>query len=121
MVKALGLNALSVYVMWNYHEIEKGKFDYSTDNRNISHFLDLAEKYNMKVLFRPGPYVCAEWDLGGFPARLLGVDGLVLRANNKLYLDEVKTYFQSLVPIINKHLYSDSNPKGSIILLQIEN
>ena len=42
MVKALGLNALSVYVMWNYHEVEKGKFDYTTENRDLSKFLTLA-------------------------------------------------------------------------------
>lgn len=42
MVKALGLNALSVYVMWNYHEVQKGKFDYSTENKNLSLFLTLA-------------------------------------------------------------------------------
>lgn len=83
MVKALGLNALSVYVMWNYHEVEKGKFDYTTENKDLNKFLDLAEKYEMKVLFRPGPYVCAEWDFGGLPARLLNVNNLVIRANNK--------------------------------------
>lgn len=83
MVKALGLNALSVYVMWNYHEVEKGKFDYTTENKDLNKFLDLAEKYGMKVLFRPGPYVCAEWDFGGLPARLLNVNNLVIRANNK--------------------------------------
>lgn len=82
-------------------------------------FLDLAEKYGMKVLFRPGPYVCAEWDFGGFPARLLAVKNLILRANNPAFLEEVKIYFQSLVPIMNKHMYSAANPKGSIIMLQI--
>ena len=76
MVKAMGLNSLSVYIMWNYHETEKGHFDYQTGNKNLSHFLDLAEKYNMNVLFRPGPYVCAEWDFGGLPARLLSIEGL---------------------------------------------
>ena len=119
MIKALGLNSLSVYIMWNYHEVEKGKFDYETGNKNLSLFLDLAEKYDMKVLFRPGPYVCAEWDFGGMPARLLSIDGLVVRANNALFLAEVKTYFQSLVPIIKNHLQTSSNPKGSIVLLQI--
>jgi beta-galactosidase len=47
----------------------------------------------MKVLFRPGPYVCAEWDFGGMPARLLSIDGLVLRSNNQQFIDEVKIYF----------------------------
>jgi beta-galactosidase len=46
----------------------------------------LAVKHKMKVLLRPGPYICGEWDFGGLPARLLGVDGLVIRTANKLYL-----------------------------------
>jgi beta-galactosidase len=42
MIKAMGLNALSIYIMWNYHEISKGKFDFSTENKNLPLFLDLA-------------------------------------------------------------------------------
>jgi beta-galactosidase len=61
MVKSMGFNALSVYVMWNYHEVSFGKFDYNTD----------AKKYGFYVLIRPGPYVCAEWDFGGMPTRFL--------------------------------------------------
>ena len=93
MIKAMGLNALSVYVMWNYHEIERGKFDFKTDNKNLPLFLDLAEKYDMMVLFRPGPFVCAEWDFGGMPARLLSIEGLVIRANNPKFLEETRVYF----------------------------
>ena len=73
MIKAMGLNTLSVYTFWNYHEVERGVFDFETGNKNLSYFLELAEKNDMKVLIRPGPYVCAEWDLGGYPARLLGI------------------------------------------------
>jgi beta-galactosidase len=76
MIKALGLNALSIYVIWNYHEVSRGEFDLSTGNKNLWHFLELAEKYKMMVLFRPGPYVCAEWDFGGLPARLLSIEHL---------------------------------------------
>ena len=59
MMKALGFNALIVYVIWNHHEVRKGVFDYETDNRNLNKFLSLAEQYEMKVLIRPGPYICA--------------------------------------------------------------
>ena len=58
-IKAMGMNALSVYVMWNYHEVEPGVFDWETENRNLSKFLEVAQDYNMTVLIRPGPYVCA--------------------------------------------------------------
>ena len=70
----------------------------------------------MMVLIRPGPYVCAEWDFGGLPARLLAVDGLKIRSNNKLFLDEVRIYFKSLVPVLTPFLSKNGGP---IILLQI--
>jgi len=64
------------------------------------------------ILIRPGPYVCAEWDFGGLPVRLLSIKDLEIRSNNKLFLDEVKIYFSSLTSILKA--YSES-----IILLQI--
>lgn len=42
MIKALGLNTLSVYIIWNYHEVSKGHFDFSTENKNLPLFLELA-------------------------------------------------------------------------------
>lgn len=58
MIKSMGLNTLSVYIMWNYHEVAKGVFDYETGNKNLTKFLGLAKKHNMYVLIRPGPYIC---------------------------------------------------------------
>lgn len=69
----MGFNSLSVYVMWNYHELSRGVFDFESPDKNLKDFLDIAKKLNMHVLLRPGPYVCAEWDFGGLPARLLGI------------------------------------------------
>ena len=71
----------------------------------------------MSVLFRPGPYVCAQWDFGGLPARLLGTD-IDIRTHNKAYEDEVMIYFSRLAPIIRPFLYKNG---GNIILIQIEN
>ncbi len=76
----------------------------------------MAKKYDFTVLFRPGPYVCAEWDFGGLPARLLSIKYLEVRANNKPFLEEVKPYFASLIPIINDFIHTN---KGPIIMLQI--
>jgi len=70
----------------------------------------------MKILFRPGPYVCAEWDFGGLPARLLGVKDLVIRTSNSLYEAEVFVYFERLAPIIKPFLYKNG---GNIVLIQI--
>jgi beta-galactosidase len=54
----------------------------------------------MKVLIRPGPYVCAEWDLGGLPSRLFSIDGLKIRSSNSLFLEEVQIYFTALSKVL---------------------
>lgn len=118
MIKSMGFNSLSVYIMWNYHEVERGVFDYATGNKNLTKFLELAKQYDLYVLIRPGPYVCAEWDFGGFPARLLAINNIKLRANNQIYLKEVEVYFRSLAPLLNPYLAKNGGP---IVLLQIEN
>ena len=82
----MGFNALSVYIMWNYHEVKKGVYDYQTENKNLKKFLDLSQKLGFYVMIRPGPYVCAEWDFGGLPARLLNVPNMKIRANNAAFL-----------------------------------
>ena len=61
------------YVPWNLHEPEEGVYDFGQGNRDFSMFLDLAKFLKMAqeedlfVIFRPGPYICAEWDFGGLP------------------------------------------------------
>jgi beta-galactosidase GanA len=85
MLKAAGLNTIGVYIFWNHHELTKGVFDFTTGERDLIGFLELTKKYEFNVIIRPGPYVCAEWDFGGLPARLLGVPGLKIRQSNKLY------------------------------------
>ena len=70
------------------------------------------------MLLRPGPYVCAEWDFGGLPARLLGIDGLVIREANNLYEKEVKTFFRGVASVIKPFLAAKG---GNIILIQLEN
>lgn len=45
MVKSMGFNAITFYIVWNYHEVEKGVFDYQNENKNLTLFLELAKKY----------------------------------------------------------------------------
>lgn len=42
MIKALGCNTLSVYIMWNFHEIEPGIFDFTSYMKNLTNFLEIA-------------------------------------------------------------------------------
>ena len=56
MVKAMGCNTIATYVFWNYHEIEEGKFDFISENRDMTHFIEIVKEEGMWLLFRPGPY-----------------------------------------------------------------
>jgi beta-galactosidase len=121
MAKAMGMNTIAIYVMWNYHEIEEGVFDFSTENRDISAFIEICQDENLYVIFRPGPYVCAEWELGGIPAYLLRYPDMKIRANSSeapIYMAGVKRYFTQLAKIV-KPLMIDNG--GPILMLQIEN
>ncbi len=82
----MGFNAVSVYVIWNFHEIEKGKFDFQNKDKNLTQFIELTIKYGFYVLLRPGPFVCAEWDFGGLPVRLLANKEIIIRSNNEEFL-----------------------------------
>ena len=64
----------------------------------------------MRVLIRPGPYICGEWDFGGLPARLLGIRGLTIRTADPIYLKEVRVYFESVAPILKRFLKSNGGP-----------
>ena len=96
MAKAMGCNTIAIYVFWNYHELVPGKFDFKTENRNIAEFIRLCQKEGMWVLLRPGPYVCAEWDLGGLPAWLLKTPDIKLRCMDSRYMAAVKRYVSAM-------------------------
>ncbi|WP_310043997.1 beta-galactosidase [Paraburkholderia caribensis] len=121
MAKAMGMNTIALYVMWNYHEPTEGTFDFHTDNRDIEAFIRLCQAESMWVLFRPGPYVCAEWDLGSIPCWLLRYPDIRLRtdrANDSRYMHAVERYIAELLPRV-KPLMAESG--GPILMIQIEN
>ena len=70
MARAMGLNTITTYVFWNVHEPRPGVYDFSGQN-DIAEYIREAQSEGLYVILRPGPYVCAEWELGGYPAWLL--------------------------------------------------
>src|SRR6478736_1885725 len=66
MAKAMGLNTIGTYVFWNLHEPQKGVYDFSGNN-DIAAFVRMAQEEGLWVVLRPSPYVCAEWEFGGYP------------------------------------------------------
>ncbi len=116
-VKALGLNALDTYVAWNFHQRTPKKPDF-TGWRDLGAFIDLAGELGLDVIVRPGPYICAEWDNGGFPSWLTGTPGISLRSSDDRYLSPVAEWFDELIPIIASR---QSVNGGPVVAVQLEN
>ncbi len=116
--KAMGLNTIAFYVFWNDLEQADGSFD-SSGNRDIAAFIDLCAAEGMWVLFRPGPYVCGEWDLGGLPARLLAERGAKLRTmDNPSFMREQERYLEEMARIAAPRMCRRGGP---ILMVQLEN
>ena len=115
--KALGMNTLCLYVFWNLHEMEPGKFDFS-GNKDIAKFCKLAQKHGMYVIVRPGPYVCAEWEMGGLPWWLLKKEDVKLRTLDPYYMERVGIFMKE----VGKQLADLQVTRGgNIIMVQVEN
>lgn len=117
MAKAMGLNVIGTYVFWNVHEPQKGKFDFSGNN-DIAAFVKTAQEEGLWVVLRPSPYVCAEWEFGGYPYWLQNEEGLIVRSKEPKYLEEYRKYIKE----VGKQLAPlQINHGGNILMVQIEN
>uniref|UniRef100_A0A8C7KBM5 Galactosidase, beta 1-like n=1 Tax=Oncorhynchus kisutch TaxID=8019 RepID=A0A8C7KBM5_ONCKI len=112
-----GLNAVQIYVPWNFHEEKRGVYNFTGD-RDLENFLDLANQTGLLVILRPGPYICAEWEMGGLPAWLLQKPNIVLRSADTDYLEAVSSWMAVLLPKMRRWLYTNG---GNIITVQVEN
>lgn len=118
MAKAMGCNTIAAYIFWNYHETAPGVFDFSTDNHDLVQFIHIAQQEGLWVLFRPGPYVCAEWDFGGLPPYLLRIPDIKVRCMDPRYTAAVERYIDKLAQLIKPLLITNGGP---ILMVQIEN
>lgn len=119
LAKAMGLNTIAVYLMWNYFESEPGEFDFTTERRDFVRFIKICQREGMWVYLRPGPYVCAEWDLGGLPAYLLRDPTIRVRTKDDArYMQAVQRYMDAVAPKIAPLM---ANRGGPVLMMQIEN
>lgn len=130
-MKEAGLNCVETYVAWNWHEQQPPASidDFSKiDMTDLTDWLDMAiNQFGFYVILRPGPYICAEWDGGGYPQWLVtkkppGAPRNWLRSDEAVYLDWCKHWYsaaaKAAVPFQITH-----RPAGrpGVILWQIEN
>jgi len=115
--RAMGLNTISTYVFWNVHEPRPGTYDFS-GGRDVAAFIRIAQEVGLYVILRPGPYACAEWDLGGLPAWLLADPDIVLRSKDEKFLGPAERWLKrlgrELAPLQITH-------GGPILAVQVEN
>ncbi len=111
--KRAGFNTIETYVFWNYHEPRQGQADLS----EFEDFVKLIHEMGFWMIARPGPYVCAEWDAGGFPHWVIA-KRFPLRTNDPQSLETSEHWYRLVLPVIQRHQITTGGP---IIMMQIEN
>ena len=117
MAKAMGLNTVSVYVFWNFHEPQPGVYDFSGQH-DVAEFVREAQSEGLYVNLRPGPYSCAEWEWGGFPAWLLKDHGIVVRSSDPKFMEPARRWLLRLGKELAPLQIGNGGP---IISVQVEN
>jgi len=116
-MRAFGLNTVETYVAWNLHEPHPGDFRFD-GMLDIVKFIETADEVGLKVIVRPGPYICSEWDFGGLPFWLLKDPHMQVRCAYPPYLAAVDRFFDALLPRLAP---LQSTRGGPIIAMQVEN
>ena len=117
MAKAMGLNTVCAYLFWNLHEPKPGEYIWS-GQADDAEFCRIAQAEGLWVILRPGPYACAEWEMGGTPWWMLKEDGVKLRSRDPRYLDAAKKYLKEVGRVLGPLQITHGGP---IIMAQVEN
>lgn len=117
VAKAAGLNCVSTYVAWNYHEIEEGVWDFTGD-RDFGAFLDMAAELGLYVMVRSGPYICGEWSGGGIPAWLLTKKNMWQRADDEVFMPYAEKWLRKLMEIVVPRQVTRG---GTVVAVQNDN
>lgn len=117
MAHAMGLNTVCVYLFWNLHEWKEGTYDWS-GMADAAEFCRLAQQEGLWVILRPGPYSCAEWEMGGLPWWLLKHDGIQLRSKDPLFLEPATRYLKEVGRVLGPLQITRGGP---LLMVQVEN
>ncbi|VFQ96605.1 unnamed protein product [Cuscuta campestris] len=114
-----GLDVIETYVFWDLHEPTRNQFDFE-GRKDLVKFVKLVGDAGLYVHLRIGPYVCAEWNYGGFPLWLHFIPGIEFRTDNEPFKVEMQRFTAFIVNMMKQEkLYASQG--GPIILSQIEN
>ncbi len=138
-VKRMGFTMVSIYIPWEVHEIEKGRFDFGEVNpsNDVDAFLSLCESKGLRVVVRPGPQINSELTWFGYPKRILANERLHARSakGSKVILTQVPKpipalayasdefyaetalWYDAICAILAKHAY----PHGGVVAAQVDN
>ena len=117
MCKALGMNTICLYVFWNAHEQRPGDFSFE-EQLDLAEFCRLCQKHDIYVILRPGPYVCAEWEMGGLPWWLLQKRDIRLREDDPYFLERVAIFEREVAEEVASLTINNGGP---ILMVQVEN
>lgn len=117
LCKAMGLNTVCAYLFWNYHEWEQGQYNWS-GQADAGEFCRLAQKEGLWVILRPGPYACAEWEMGGLPWWLLKKEGIQLRSRDPDFLVAGRAWLKEVGRVLGPLQVTRGGP---ILMVQVEN
>lgn len=117
MARAMGLNSTTTYVFWNVHEPHPGEYDFSGD-KDLGEYLRIAQEEGLHVILRPGPYACAEWEFGGYPAWLLTDPQTQCRTRDPRFMDPARRWLKRLGQEVARFQYPLGGP---IVAVQVEN
>lgn len=131
-IKDAGFNTVETYVPWNWCErqMPAGVNDFSkVDLKDFDDWLTMAEQFGFYIIVRPGPYICAEWDTGGYPQWLLTKkpenplrSQEWLRSDDPVYLTWCRHWYDAVCPVIARHQITRKAPgQPGVILVQLEN
>ena len=116
-IKQMGFNTVQFYTFWNSNEPKDGVWDF-TGNSDLTAFLSLVQEMGLYAIARVGPYCCAEWEHGGFPAWLTSKPGMVLRDDDEQFLRYADRYLAKVYEILAKQQIHKGGP---VIMMQLEN
>ena len=114
---AMGCDTVETYVAWNVHQPSQHETTFE-GIADLGLFLDIAAEEGLDAIVRPGPYICAEWENGGFPGWLLRDPAMPLRNRDERYLRHVDSWFDQLIPVIAERQAARG---GNVVMVQVEN